>query len=264
MSSFIEDIKLIDLIREKLPDDGSPIGNHAVIRALETDGFSISREKYYELRAYLIEQGEAERVYGGHGGRVRRTKPIEPIPIPPDPRDKDWLKEKNLYPWFADFLRYHWRQPLQSKPIIDIIANIRIPQIDRVWSNPDIILLDLISYKWLPNREVEVYSFELKTSKSGNRSDVFQALAHGAFAHFPYLGWHTKDIDLFKIDDVEQTCRDYNVGLITFSDPTSFKSYEVRNIPSRHIPSLSAIDDMLDKLCIDDQKRLSEWLQGDK
>ncbi len=83
-------------------------------------------------------------------------------------------------------------------------------------SRPDFTLAAIRSWRFDPQRTLEVYSFEVKNRAGASVSAVYEAVAHGRFAHHPYLVCPRSRFDPAFNSEIFDACVREGIGLITF------------------------------------------------
>jgi hypothetical protein len=163
-----------------LPEDGSTLGNYKLRGQLNL-GDDTYAEAKRELRdAGLIKVGVG---YGGSIGRATIAKPVKAADAPPAP---GLVKlERELYEPLAKFLR----SSLADQPYQFAEARVTGPpkgyrRNSGKWSRPDVTVVQVSRYEWLPDIAVEVSTYEIK--QAGDARDleiVYETAAHGRWAH---------------------------------------------------------------------------------
>jgi hypothetical protein len=90
------------------------------------------------------------------------------------------------------------------------------PRGDGRLSRPDFTLAAICSWRFDPQRTLEVYSFEVKNRGGTSVSAVYEAVAHGRFAHHPYLVCPRSRLHQESNEGIIEACNREGVGLIMF------------------------------------------------
>lgn len=116
------------------------------------------------------------------------------------------------------------------------------------WARPDFIVVSAMEFKYLPGKQVDVHSFELKTEAGGTAESVYEALAHTRFTHFGHLVWHLprESRAEARLAEVESHCEEHGVGLIRMFDPNDPHAFEILLDPVRKPTRPLAVDGFLD------------------
>lgn len=81
---------------------------------------------------------------------------------------------------------------------------------------PDFMLAAIQSWRFDPQRSLEVFSFEVKNRKGASASSVYQVVAHGRFVHYPYLVCPRAHVRTRDTEIITNTCSSEGIGLALF------------------------------------------------
>jgi hypothetical protein len=171
--------KLFDLT----PEDGKSIGNaalHEKLRsAIPTD--EITQDDYWDLRNSLIADGKLEKGRG-HGGSVRRVLAVsEPAPSTPSvaaPAPIISPSEASLYKHFQKSVLSGYVPDNDLKPFISEVTALQGRRATGGrWTRPDITLIAIQTFTYVPNKLFEVITFEIKPDIESALDGVFEATA---------------------------------------------------------------------------------------
>lgn len=237
---------------EMIPSDGSTVGNTTLrwkfLQSFSKDG--LSEDDYWEVRQILLNEGLIERGRG-KGGSVRLasvdTKQADPDIVLVD---QPTSRELNLYEPFAKTLddRYAKEEGLE-----DHFTQITALQGRRItggkWTRPDVTLVAVRSFEFMPGKYLEVISFEVKPSVASALEGVFEALAHSVFAHRSYLAVQVPDsYSKNPSQDLERTsaeCARHGIGLYTFTDARDFDTFDPLQDAVRKNPDPSKVNEFI-------------------
>lgn len=90
------------------------------------------------------------------------------------------------------------------------------PRGDGRLTRPDFTLAAICSWRFDPQRTLEVYSFEVKNRSGTSVSAVYEAVAHGRFAHHPYLVCPRSRFHPEANEGIIEACNREGVGLMMF------------------------------------------------
>src|SRR5579871_3864535 len=155
---------------EKIPTDGTGVGNTRLIRDL-----GWQEQDYWDVRNRLVDRGVLE-VGRGRGGSVRRvttTAPVAPtLTVSPDakgaspeaePSTAGRNREAELYEPIAKVLDERWvRDRRFESSIVQVTALQGRRPTGGKWSRPDIAIATLSTYPYVPGRHFDVITFEVK------------------------------------------------------------------------------------------------------
>jgi hypothetical protein len=128
------------------------------------------------------------------------------------------------------------------------------------WTRPDITLIGLQNLRVTGRIDLELFGFEIKRDGCADISGVFEAVAHTRFVHYGYLVWQLiTNPAIQTVRDIELSCQDYGIGLITFRDVHNASSFRVVLTPTRKAPHPYDVDKYLrDRLSEADLQHLND------
>ena len=276
---------LLDLV----PPEGERVTNHALIDSfikLTTPGIPESeddrRKLYWTLRNELIDEGDLERGKG-QGGSVRRAAKVEPtlpegenlespanveIEVSEAATAVAAAKELDLYDPFIQALKtgYISEYKVPKDHLFVKTAHAGSKNTGGKWTRPDVALVAVHSYPFLPNKHLEVTTFEIKKSIGEALEGVFEALAHSAFAHRTYLAVKVEGtIPKDQTDSwtrVREECDRLAIGLIKFSNPNEYETFEFISEATSDEPELFKVNDFILKQIPEKEKEtIREWVR---
>lgn len=83
-------------------------------------------------------------------------------------------------------------------------------------TRPDFTLAAIKSWRFDPERTLEVFSFEVKNRAGATIPAVYEAVAHGRFAHYPYLVCPRSRLSDATNETMRTACVKEGIGLILF------------------------------------------------
>lgn len=134
------------------------------------------------------------------------------------------------------------------------------------WTRPDIAVLSLRRYRYVPGLHLEVWTFELKTTEAADVSSVYEAVAHARFATrsylaFPWPARPTADQDE-RLEAIRSEAERHGIGLLLFGDPADFETWQEVVVPVRTRADLARIDEFIAQQISDEAKsELQEQLR---
>jgi len=171
-----------------IPQDGSFVTNLSLRHKLRPAGFST--EDYWKHRKELLDR-DLIQIKRGRGGSVARTQELvkeDRIKAP-----KGLVKDEGkLYGELKQWLmKNRVADTQQSGGQAWVVVTGKPGKWKRRsgrWSRPDVVLVEVTTYEYLPQRDVVVTTYELKKySAHMDSSWVFEAASHSKGAHYPYL-----------------------------------------------------------------------------
>ena len=232
-----------------VPEDGSTIGNGALIRLLGWSG-----DQYWSVRDELIEDGRIQKGKG-RGGTVRRiieapaetsvdagvvTAAAESVLL--------YQREAALYEPMRYVIAKDWARDRRDEPIVvEITASQGGRPTGGRWSRPDIVSVSGRTFLHLPGGKfIEVTAFEVKPSDAIDVSAVYESLAHRRSATHSYVLLHVPDSDLAALQDaVSEICevaRFHGIGVIVAGDPSDYATWDEREVALRVEPDPARLD----------------------
>lgn len=117
------------------------------------------------------------------------------------------------------------------------------------WAHPDIVLTSIRTYRSKAVPELELFGFELKTSRGFDTSAVHQALAHLRYVHYSHVVVHCPDEAEWahKLSGVRFHAQTHGVGVIRLHSALSDAEYEISIHAQRSNPLDSAVDCFLEE-----------------
>jgi hypothetical protein len=247
-----------DMMLDLVPEDGSFIGNGALLKAL-----GWPEDKYWAVRDRLLEGGQLERGKG-KGGSVRRcvtngeqlaAKPIRNLP------------EAQLYAPIRQVLSNEWVREMRIEPdqiYFEITARQGKKATGGTWTRPDITAVSVRTFQHLPGKYFDVWTFEVKPIEALDVTAVFEAASHASRATRSYalLQIPEESSSGYGAEIIERCAREaarLRVGLITFSSESDFKTWETKVEAPRLETAPEALDEFIGHLSEAAKKRVAQW-----
>jgi len=177
------DIEEKDLF-SKIPMDGESIGNKSLRQELGWD-----EEKYWKVRNRLVDKNYIQTGMdrGGSVFRVKKITEMQTVPISAGVPAPTYDAESDLYNPVMDCLEKWSKEVNLSNYFIEKTANQGSRKTGGMWTRPDIVIINVESFQYVPNRYLELMTFEVKPSDAWEISSVFETAAHSRFASRSYL-----------------------------------------------------------------------------
>lgn len=256
-----------------LEELGGAAGNISLLRQL-----GWGDERYYRVRDRLIDQGELVRG-PGRGGSVRIVAEVEAstldddeeaaeptsTPVEPDPAP---ATEADLYPAIERVLRESWAKDLGfAWSHVAVTARQGRRATGGRWTRPDLTVLSLKRYRYLPGLHMEVWSFEVKLLQFLDVSAVYEAVAHTRFSTRAYLIFplpeRPDESQTSLLEEVEAEAARHGVGIITVIDAGDYSTWEERVKPIRTNAEPERINEFIgQQVSSDAQAELQDELRG--
>lgn len=249
MQRLTEIKRLSKFVLEEVPPNGKPISNMGMVSNLKKH--EISKDLYLDIRAYLIDEGKLGKG-PGYGGTVHRIVPGSRSPGS-TPSVNKWYPEKKLYPPFKDAMLTYWLQDLgleENNTVVEVTANQGKRNKPGKWTIPDLTVISVRTFKFVPGKSLDIITFEVKTANDLDVRGVFETAAHTAFAHKSYLAVHLPDgppkTEGYK--RLLKECDRFGIGFMHFSKPDKWGTYEIVIDPVRKIPAAEDVDQFIRKI----------------
>jgi hypothetical protein len=256
------DLQRRDEFKQKLydltPADGKSIGN-AALRGLLHDAFpneTFSLDDYWDLRNSLIADGKLEKGRG-HGGSVRRViTVVEPVAVvnatgsvvPAAGPVQVVVAEAPLYEPFQKCILTGYIPDNDLKPwICEITAFQGRRNTGGLWTRPDVTVIAMQTFAYVPNKQFDVITFEVKPTIESAMEGVCECAAHSAFANRSYLAFpDAKEYeDNALYDRISDECERFGLGLILFGDVANWDTYSFQVLAKRNNPDPRAVNDFI-------------------
>jgi hypothetical protein len=210
-------------------------------------------ERYWKARGRAIDSGKA--LSGkGKGGSIRlatfevetatEVAPDTPAAGDASTQTTDGL-ERSLYAPAKTVIEQSWvREEFFDDQVVAITASRGRARTGGKWSRPDISVLAVKAFPYLPTRSFEIVTFEIKPSGNATVEAIFEALSHQQFATRSYAlyvveGPEFADNFVEKHQDglrILNTARQHGVGVIVASNAGDWETWEELLAPRRVIP----------------------------
>jgi len=247
-----------DILLKAIPENGEAIGNFTLKGKVKWDD-----EKYWRVRDELINEGLIS-IGKGKGGSVYQVQALNEKLV--QKVSSVYKKEKDLY---KPFLRVIDDSFVKDKNIKNYISQVTANQGQKntggKWSRPDVVIISVNTYSYLPGKFFDIISFELKMDADFNVAGVFEAAAHSKFAtksyYVAYLpnDWNS---DIPEYERIKSECERFGIGLIYFTDPQKYETYEILVEPKRRSPDPMDMDQFISIQIEDENKeKINEFLQ---
>jgi hypothetical protein len=258
--------QLSGLLFEFVPTDGTSVGNVTLIEKLRQAAksklsFALTDEDYWEVRNALIVQGLIEKGRG-RGGSVYRVKDVAAKEAKA-PKTK--IREADLYAAVGQYIEKTWvKDNGISQFVVEKTASQGKRKTGGKWTRPDFALVALKSFPYIPGKVLELITFEVKPADDYRIEGVFETAAQSRFSNKAYLMIYMPNgipaTEDFK--RVERECERFGLGLIVFTDPEDWNTYETVQEPDRKIADPADVNSFIaTQLSKDNQTRVLEMVK---
>ena len=211
-----------------LPTDGSKEGHKSVRKVIglqETD-----LQNYWAAVRQLQTENLAVSIRGGNGGSIVRvvvdTQQETQIP----------KEDASLYAAVVEYVRNHFAPSwgLTERDFLTHVTAWGGRRADGPWKRPDVTLIYVEKYRYLPGKELKVVTLEVKESDLSIQG-VYECLSHAASANFSILAIRISDQEAVEnqpmLEDIQKRCARHGLGLWTLSDANDPETYNERLAP---------------------------------
>ncbi len=200
--------KLLELV----PLDGTFIGNTTLQRR------SNLGKRYWKVQRELVSEGFLSRGKG-RGGSVARLAAEGEAALFVRKKGKAFVrKESELYDPLKNWLAEEWGKDVEAGDFFEVLVTgtpKRKKKSSGKWSRPDVTLVQVNSYDYLPQPVLEVTTFEVKKfSDAEDMRSVYETAAHSRWAHFSYLVAEVPNPDYEFPERFVSELERFNLGLI--------------------------------------------------
>src|SRR5207253_3610361 len=130
------------------------------------------------------------------------------------------------------------------------------------WTRPDISAVSVRTYQYLPNKFLDIWTFEVKTAEALDITAVYEAAAHGSRATRSYALLQVPE-DAEAVVEIlgrcEREATRLRIGLITFVSAGDFATWETRVEAPRVDTDPELLEEFIGQLSDTAKKRLAKW-----
>lgn len=173
--------------------------------------------------------------------------------------------EASLYEPALKWLKDNWGKEIMDDGD-DYWARITATQARRgqlgKWSRPDITSIQVNRFDILPERSIEVSTFEVKKfSDSTDLASVYEAASHQRWAQYTYLVVEVPEKDSRPQEYLTTEAARFGVGLLIMYRDSTNSQYEMEEVlgPKRQNPEPKELDRMLADFFSYNEKELRKF-----
>lgn len=237
---------LLSLIRKS--PAGEHLGNISLRSRLQKDGVQWSEDEYWEAQEELRAKGFIE-TGRGRGGALWLLEPgTEPTGLEGEVKglvEDEWDLYQPLVNWITEFLGHDAKE--RDDFFLAKITASKRKQETGIWSRPDVSLIQVNKFDYLPTPQLETSSFEVKRYYSGDMLEsIYEAAAHARWVHNSWLVVEDSEASPKRFSKRFNTELDrFGVGLMTMRRKDSGYVFEVVSEPATKAPDLLELDEFL-------------------
>lgn len=255
--------RLSEMLFELVPKDGTSKGNVTLLEELrelakKKMSLDLTDEEYWEVRNELITQGLIDKGRG-RGGSVYRVKDVEPKQAK---AGKTKIGETELYAKVSQYIQKTWvKDNGINQFVLEKTASQGKRKTGGKWTRPDFALIALKSFSYIPGKVLELITFEVKPEDDYRIEGVFETAAHSRFSNKSYLLIYLPNgrPDTDEFERVERESERFGLGLIIFTDPEDWNTYETIQEAERRNPDPADVNGFIStQVSKDNQTRILE------
>lgn len=164
--------------------------------------------------------------------------------------EKD-LPEKDLMPFLNRFLvSEECLAHLDAQPGNSVVEDTSVggPTGAGMFSRPDFCVSIVRSFRFDPQRYLDLVSFELKCRNGATLQGVHETLAHKRFAHRSFYVFPRSRLKPQQTSGLIKACMQYGLGAITFNiaRDDSVGHFRVEHLAERGAPNPYEVDEFID------------------
>ena len=245
----------LHLFLKTLKDDfPGRAGNKALRQKLGWDAEGEGRERYWETHGRAHDKGLVEKG-GGKGGSValvgindssfENATDMNGDSHTSSSEETTQTKESDLYPDASKVIEKGWmRSQNYDDHFMETTAFKGKAATGGRWSRPDIAVLATKSFPYLPGRQFDIITFEIKPKGQTDVQGVFEALSHQQFANKAYVVFHLGSAEVADNFAVNQshgerilgTAKKHGVGIIIATNIADWETWDELVSAERHTP----------------------------
>lgn len=232
----------------RVPLDGESKGNTKLRGELRW-----KEEDYWTVRNTLIDRGELEKGRG-RGGSVRRTV-FEDTSVPeelrPDATEKQDEREREniLYEPMARVIKETWAVDERFDEVMVEITAQGGRRNTGTWARPDVAVATWSGFLYVPHKQFDLITFEIKPTDNIDIRCVYEALAHRRSATQSYVLLHVpeeaKTPSKKILEDIFAEAKRHGIGVIVAQAPDDYDTWDEEVEPIRNEPSPKLMNDFL-------------------
>ena len=219
-----------------------------------------SQDVYWNVHTELFEEGIIERGKGYGGTAILVTQTDDPIALQTE------TPEKDLYKPVEAQLAKHWhlRHRLDAC-LVENVAQQGSRETGGNWSRPDLALVALKTFEYLPDRIMEIHTFEVKPAYDISVKGVMEALTHREFSTRAYVIYHTGESQLSdypEADRIEKLATRHGIGVIAATNINDLNSWQTLVQAVRSQPDPEQMELFIKRSLSDATKsKILKWLK---
>jgi hypothetical protein len=230
-------------------------------------------DKYWKIHTNLFESGKIEKGRGYSGtvilvpsapDEVIEHVSLEPVSQSPVEQLNNPLIEDALYEPARLQIFDNW--PVRHK--FDSVAVENIAKQGRrdtggSWSRPDLALVALKKFEYLPDRIFEIHTFEIKASYDVSVKGVMEALVHRQASTRSYVIYETNGLDFSDYPEarrIENLAIEHGVGVFVAKNINDFNEWAEVVPAQRTLPDPDEMETFIKRSLSDETRaKILKW-----
>lgn len=198
---------------------GNSAGNISLKQKLDWNA-----DKYWRIQGLLYEAGEISKGRG-KGGSVTLVEAEKPTTNLEEKRF-----EKDLYKPARDVIDGPWaKSNTLERRLVEVTAYQGRRDTGGKWSRPDVTAIVWRSFAYIPDKYLDVYTFEIKPDDSVGVEVIYEALSHKQAATYSYVVYHTT-LEKFEkhrqYERIVAAVKSNGIGVILAEEMDNFDKWE--------------------------------------
>ena len=246
-------------ILARLPRDGSFISNNKIYEPL-----GMTPENYAEILEELLSEGSVV-VGRGRYGRTARANGINGNGQVDYSSIEYGAENKNeLFEPVKDYFDRKWKHNYEPSPPNLYLSEITARQHPRVGITkiPDISILTIMNYDFVPGNHLEVITIEVKRYKNLNLTTVYETASMNLISHRSYLVFEWLEEDDFLNADpnselILNEAKRFGIGLVQMKPIDNGKwGFKILHEPKLTTPELGDLNSFIEVRFKNDHARI--------
>ncbi len=168
-------------------------------------------------------------------------------------------KESDLYEPVRKYIEQTWVLESKIDPntfVLEITAHRGGKKTGGKWTRPDLSLVAVNTFPFIPGKTIELITFEVKPADNFGIDGVFETASHSKPAHRSYLMIHTPNgkPDTEEFQRLASECERFDLGLIIFKNPNDCDTFETVQEARRRNPNPGDVNSFINTVISKESK----------
>lgn len=245
-----------------LEENDGRMGNISLRELLKDRDSRWTEDLYWQIRSYWIDGGKL--ITGkGKGGTVALVAEEQEAQAFKEGSELNadencYSQELELYQPVSVCLNSTWTQVQgYCNYITEVCANKGSANTGGKWTRPDIVVIGVKAFPFIPNKYLDVTTFEVKKAGCWDVTSVYEALAHRRRSTQAYIWLYAPEqFDEEKITPVRDAAKQHGIGIMIGSNPSDFSTWEILVDAVRVTPDPYNLNEFIAQCVSDERKEL--------